>query len=65
MQNVPEKFLWGVITGYPDLSGSGNGVEWMMTQSFIVAVQDFRIGLPGMLIQLVGGYFVLKALAKA
>ena len=42
----------------------GTGIEWVMTQNFLVAVQDFRIGLPGMLIQLVGGYFVLKALAK-
>ncbi len=42
----------------------GTGIEWVMTQSFFTAVQDFRIGLPGMLIQLVAGYFVLKALAK-
>lgn len=42
----------------------GTGIEWAMTQNFLVAVQDFRIGLPGMLIQLIGGYFVLKALAK-
>ena len=42
----------------------GTGIEWAMTQNFFTAVQDFRIGVPGMLIQLVGGYFVLKALAK-
>lgn len=42
----------------------GTGIEWAMTQSFFTAVQDFRIGIPGMLIQLVGGYFVLKALEK-
>ncbi|MDO5664810.1 MAG: ECF transporter S component [Bacteroidia bacterium] len=42
----------------------GTGIEWAMTQNFFTAVQDFRIGLPGMLIQLIGGYFVLKALAK-
>lgn len=42
----------------------GTGIEWIMTQSFTVAIQDFRIGLPGILIQIVGGYFVLKALAK-
>jgi hypothetical protein len=35
-----------------------------MTQHFFTAVQDFRIGLPGMLIQLTAGYFILKALAK-
>ncbi|MBF6598837.1 MAG: ECF transporter S component [Fermentimonas sp.] len=42
----------------------GTGIEWAMTQNFFVAIQDFRIGFPGMLIQLFGGYLVLKALAK-
>lgn len=42
----------------------GTGIEWAMTQNLAVALQDFRLGVPGMLIQLVGGYFVLKALAK-
>ncbi|MDD3789009.1 MAG: ECF transporter S component [Petrimonas sp.] len=42
----------------------GTAIEWGMVQNFTAAVQDFRIGLPGMLIQLVGGYFVLKALTK-
>lgn len=42
----------------------GTGIEWAMTQSFFTAVQDFRMGIPGMLVQLIGGYFVLKALAK-
>jgi len=27
-------------------------------------MQDFRMGFPGMLIQLLGGYVVLKAIAK-
>lgn len=42
----------------------GTGIEWAMSQNLFVALQDFRIGLPGMLFQLVGGYFLLKALAK-
>ena len=42
----------------------GTGIEWAMTQNFFVAIQDFRIGFPGMLIQLFGGYVILKALAK-
>lgn len=28
----------------------GTGIEWLMTQNFFVAIQDFRIGLPGMVI---------------
>lgn len=43
---------------------TGTGIEWGLTQNFAIAVQDFRIGIPGMLIQLVGGYFLLKAIAK-
>lgn len=42
----------------------GLGFEWAMVKDFFVAVQDFRIGMPGMLLQVVGGYAVLKAIAK-
>jgi len=42
----------------------GTGIEWAMTQNFAIAVQDFRLGVPGMLIQLFGGYFLLRAIAK-
>lgn len=42
----------------------GTGIEWIITQNVTVALQDFRLGVPGMLIQLIGGYFLLKALAK-
>jgi hypothetical protein len=28
------------------------------------AIQDIRLGWPGMLIQIVGGYFVIKALQR-
>ena len=43
----------------------GSGIEWAMSQNFYVAIQDFRIGIPGMLLQLFVGYIVLKTLAKA
>lgn len=42
----------------------GTAFEWMLTGSFHIAVQDFRIGIPGMLIQWFGGYGVLKAISK-
>ncbi|MFV0390940.1 MAG: ECF transporter S component [Paludibacteraceae bacterium] len=42
----------------------GTSLEWAMTQSFTAAVQDFKIGLPGILLQIVGGFVVLKALEK-
>ena len=42
----------------------GTAFEWAYTGNFFTAVQDFRIGIPGMLIQWFGGYALLKAIAK-
>lgn len=53
--------LLGVVLAYQVV---GTGVEWLMLKDFTAALQDFRLGLPGMAIQIVGGYFLLKALAK-
>ena len=38
----------------------GTLAEWAMTSSFYLAIQDFRIGIPGMLVQLLAGYFILS-----
>ena len=38
--------------------------EWAMGDTFYEAVQDFRLGLPGMLVQVVGGYLVIRFLLK-
>lgn len=38
----------------------GTLVEWAMTSSFYIAVQDFRIGIPGMILQLLGTYLLLQ-----
>lgn len=43
---------------------TGTLVEWGITQDFYLAVQDFRIGIPGMLLQIFGGYALLKAISK-
>lgn len=37
----------------------GTIAEWVMTSSFYVAIQDFRLGIPGMMLQLFGTYFIL------
>jgi len=42
----------------------GTLIEWAIVQDFFKAVQDFRIGIPGMLLQVVGGYALLRAIAK-
>ena len=41
----------------------GSAAEWIITGSFKSASQDFTIGIPGMLIQIFGGYFLLKKLS--
>lgn len=43
----------------------GTAIEWaLIEKDFFVAVQDFRIGIPGILVQVFAGYLVLKAIAK-
>jgi len=42
----------------------GTFIEWAIVKDFFVAIKDFRIGIPGILIQIVGGYALLKAIAK-
>lgn len=42
----------------------GLGFEWAIVKDFFVAAQDFRLGLPGMLLQVAGGYAVLRSIAK-
>ncbi|MDH6308613.1 hypothetical protein M2451_000924 [Dysgonomonas sp. PFB1-18] len=51
----------GVVLAYQVV---GTLIEWAIVKDFFLAVQDFRIGIPGMLIQVFGGYAVLKAIAK-
>lgn len=41
----------------------GSAIEWIITKSFTAATADFTIGIPGMLIQIVGGWYLLKRLA--
>lgn len=42
----------------------GTAIEWIALGSLNAALQDFRIGFPGMLLQIFGGYLVLKAISK-
>lgn len=43
---------------------AGTLVEWVLAGDLFIAAQDFRMGIPGMLIQIFGGYALLKAIAK-
>ena len=54
---VSVALLAAVVLFYQVVGSAG---EWALTGSFTAAVQDFRIGIPGMLLQVFGGYLFLK-----
>lgn len=49
--------LVGVVLVYQFAGTLG---EWLMKGDFYLAVQDFRIGIPGMLLQVFGGYLFIN-----
>ena len=53
--------LTGVVAAYQMAGTLG---EWVMKGDFWIAVQDFRIGLPGMLVQIIGGWFIINYLIR-
>ena len=42
----------------------GSLAEWAYTGSLAAALQDVRLGLPGMLLQIVGGFLMVKYLIR-
>jgi hypothetical protein len=56
--------LGGVFIAVAAYQIIGTAFEWMIVGDFYHAIQDFRIGIPGMLLQLFGGYALLKVIAK-
>lgn len=50
-----------VVLAYQLLGGM---VEWAMTGSLTAALQDIRLGLPGIIFQVVGGYMVIRYLLQ-
>lgn len=49
--------LIAVVLGYQVLGTLG---EWAIKGDFFLACQDFRIGIPGMLLQIIGGWAVIN-----
>ena len=60
-KKVSIALMAGVVLAY---QLAGGLFEWAYTSSFAAAVQDFKLGLPGMLLQIVGGYLFIKYLLK-
>lgn len=50
-----------VVLAYQTVGTLG---EWVMGDTFIAALQDFRLGLPGILLQIFGGWAVLNMIRK-
>lgn len=38
--------------------------EWILVNDFILAIQDFRMAIPGLLLQVFGGNIVIKAISS-
>lgn len=60
-QKVSLLAMAGVVAFYQLF---GSLAEWAYTGSLVAALQDVRLGLPGMLLQVVGGYLFIKYLIK-
>lgn len=60
-QKVSLLLLAVVVVAYQLVGGVA---EWAITGSLDAALQDFRLGYPGMLLQIAGGYAVLRYLLK-
>lgn len=54
----------GILAAVLAYQWIGTAFEWAWCGDFQTAVQDFRLGIPGMLLQWWGGYALLKALQK-
>ena len=56
--------IWAVAIAVLSYQLVGMLAEFLMDFNFLHAVQDVRIGWPGILIQIVGGWALLKAIEK-
>ena len=60
-QRVSLLHVAAVVVAYQVLGGIA---EWLIASDLSAALQDFKIGFPGMLLQVVLGWVILKGLAK-
>lgn len=60
-QRVTLLLLALTVLAYQTLGTLG---EWAMNGNLTLALQDFRMGIPGMLLQVFGGYVVIRNIGK-
>jgi hypothetical protein len=53
--------LIGVVLAYQFVGGL---IEWAMTGSLASALQDWKLGYPGMILQALGGWLVINHLLR-
>ena len=63
-KKVGKVSFWAILAAVAAYQIVGSLAEWGLTGSLAAALQDLRIGLPGIAVQILGGYAVLKALQK-
>lgn len=56
-RKVTISMLLAVVAGYQFI---GSIAEWLLTGSLMTALQDLRIGLPGIALQVIGGWAVIR-----
>ena len=56
--------LWMLLAVVLAYQSAGTLVEWALKGDFALAAQDFRIGVPGMRLQVIGGWIVINCLIR-
>ncbi len=54
----------GVVLAVLAYQFVGTAFEWILTQNLHIALQNIRLGIPGILLQIVGGFLVLKFMRR-
>lgn len=52
--------LWSILLVIMAYQTIGVAAEWIMSGALSVALTSLRISIPGLLVQLIGGYFVIR-----
>lgn len=56
--------FWGLLLAVIAYQLVGTVAEWIIVRDLNTALQDFRIGFPGIIIQLIAGFGLLKLIEK-
>ncbi|MFR9652039.1 MAG: ECF transporter S component [Rikenellaceae bacterium] len=60
-KSVTLLLMIAVVAGYQTVGSLG---EWALVGNLNTALQDFRMGLPGMAVQVIGGYLFIKYIIR-